>query len=62
MAILKAAVGNAGELQDVQREFIHEGSQTQRKLTIAEIAEWVRSTGFSTPAESVQMIREDRDR
>lgn len=60
MAILEEAVG--GGFQDAQREFVHERAQAQRKLTITEIAELVRKSGLRTPAESVQMIREDRDR
>lgn len=62
VAILEEAVGGAAGFGDAQREFVHGGAQAQRKLTITEIAELVRKSGLRTPAESVQMIREDRDR
>jgi plasmid stability protein len=61
---LESAAHGAGGLYDAGREFVHQelAAKTARKLTIEEIAKWVKSTGFKTPAESVQMIREDRDR
>ncbi|HEX3674484.1 MAG TPA: Arc family DNA-binding protein [Rhizomicrobium sp.] len=52
-----------GELMEMVKGLIGKPpTQSERKLSIREIGEWVRSTGVGTPSESVKMIREDRDR
>jgi plasmid stability protein len=46
-----------GELMSILEEAVNE----PKRLTIDEAFKEVQRLGFSTPAESVAMIREDRD-
>ncbi|HTO41771.1 MAG TPA: Arc family DNA-binding protein [Rhizomicrobium sp.] len=65
MAILEDAIGGGPGLREQQRAFLREDHQPispARKLTIREIAQWAKLSGLKTAPDSVQMIREDRDR
>ncbi len=41
---------------------IEEAASQPAKLTMADAYEQIRAIGLKTPSESVEMIREDRDR
>jgi plasmid stability protein len=50
-----------GELRTILSEAATQASR-QRKLTLDEFVSEIEKIGLKTPSESVQMIREDRDR
>ncbi len=57
------AESNGRSLENELRAIIEEATKRpSRPITIEELAELGRKRGLSTPDESVQMIREDRDR
>lgn len=65
MAILEEATCGGPGLRDQQRAFLREGNQPiseRRKLSVREIAQWAKLSGLKTAPDSVQMIREDRER
>lgn len=65
MAILEDAISGGPGLREQQRAFLREDQQPTsdaRKLTVREIAQWARKAGLKTAPDSVQMIRDDRDR
>jgi plasmid stability protein len=48
-------------LQGELLAIIEEAARPRRKKTVDEVLAEIRSLGLSTPSESAQMIREDRD-
>jgi len=65
MAILEEATSGGPGLREQQRAFLREGNlpiSDTRKLTVREIAQWAKLSGLKTAPDSVQMIRDDRDR
>ncbi len=53
---------NHRSLQGELLAILEEAAGPARTVTISEVLEHGRRMGLSTPDESVQMIREDRDR
>jgi len=56
------ARNNHRSLQGELRVILSEAASRQRKLTFDEAVSEIKKIGLKTPDESVQMIREDRDR
>jgi plasmid stability protein len=63
-ALRERAKRNHRSLQGELRAVLDDAtaSVTRRTLTIEELSKYARRSGLRTPSESVQMIREDRDR
>ncbi|MEX2650218.1 MAG: Arc family DNA-binding protein [Alphaproteobacteria bacterium] len=55
------AARNHRSLQGEVIAILEDAVGSQRKLTIREVLEEVRRDGVSTPSESVEIIRHDRD-
>ena len=53
---------NHRSLQGELLALIDAATIPERRMTIKEFAEYARRSGLRTASESVQMIREDRDR